>query len=186
MPLTIPPGPEAGLPLVAKALDDLLPRRAGLRHFSDSGPAVSSRPLRVYVAGPEQLAGDGRIDAEPVGWRYLAEADEGVVAIELWGGPDGGPAFSQMRRGAGPDALARACALAEQIAAHGPDYELRILSAPALHMEALWLAAPESDRFITFKAVGDAVDTDFRELARAKSQAWLRTRPDAATGELGG
>ena len=96
-------------------------------------------PHPVYVLGLSDLVEPDLKRARPTGWRYLVEADGDVVAAaETAQRDEQTHAFTQLNHGPFVNGTVTALSEAERLAAER-DFELRILSVPALYVHALWL-----------------------------------------------
>jgi hypothetical protein len=150
MPLRLPPPPSRGLEIVTAALESLLStqspaaRALAISPEDDAGTRLSAvAPHLVYFVGLDDVA-QGRMlsAARPTSWRYiLLKGDNAYAAAEVTIDEDGKVGdFSYVDRGPFAENIVAAVELAEITeTARGGDYELRLLSVPALYLVALWL-----------------------------------------------
>jgi len=150
MPLRLPPPPPAGLEIVTAGLNRFLSTQSSAARALSVGSeedAYSSLaaavPHLVYFVGLDDVAQSRMLSAaRPTSWRYiLLKGDYAYAAAEVTINEDGElGGFSHVDRGPFAENIVAAVELAEITdTARGGDYELRLLSVPALYLVALWL-----------------------------------------------
>jgi hypothetical protein len=142
-PFRVPEPPAASVAALRESLAALADRgQFSARSLRETPPAdlSASVPHEVFNLGLDAAA-DGEVErAEPGGWRYLLEADKGVVATAETRAEGGEHTFSNVNTGPFVKGTVDALAAAEQVE-HGREGEvdLRLLHVPALYLMSLWL-----------------------------------------------
>jgi hypothetical protein len=131
----------------------------------------ASHPLPVYSIPLKRLAElgvEGLSEARQQGWRVFVGdgADSRTVDV---GAED--MTAKSVRTGSYGAMVAQASALAESLAAEDIDYEARILDFGRLGMSALWLHAPQADKFFTVEPIPQERSTaEYLELAAQRAR----------------
>src|SRR5947207_10609333 len=179
MAITLPEGPAAQQTIAAAVAE--LRHHGGAGVFGGAGPIHAAPALGVYVLDLKALIDKGISEgARQVGWRYLLMTPELAVADAATETRDGNttPRFSSVTHGLAAARLDAASTVAEtEYGGSTPRYQHRILEVPALGITALWLHAPDDDRFIPYLGtevatprVEEAFDNKLREHARHRLQ----------------
>jgi hypothetical protein len=183
MPLSTPAPPVEGLMLVSQAVESLSPRRR-LRDLlrTEPRPRAWRQALPLYTTTLDHLAAELPLgEAEQVGWRYLVnlsrdDANLQPSLVDLGGVQLGSLRFHTRRRGGRAERVFEAVLLARETAPCDRSFEMRILSWPALFLEALWLHSESQDRFIRTKSPYNEPVGDFDAISAARQLFGLRRR----------
>jgi hypothetical protein len=188
MPVTLSDAPAEALALVGRAVGDLMPP-SRMRRFAaamtGTSPARSSAPIPIYTLEVAALDRPQPLDeARKAGWRSVTSSGSQTAVVDLAGDSGDELRFNQMSRGSAAPRLIEACAWAERESQGQTDYEIRILTIPPLHLEALWMAGPDSNRFLLLRLPGaeSLREIDFVAEARrlAAERRTERVGPTAA------
>lgn len=191
MPMVTSDAPPEALGLVGRAVGDLMPpsrMRRLTAALTGGSPARASAPIPIYTLDVGALEAPQPLDeARPAGWRYLANSGSETALVDLAGVDAGDLRFNRMVRGSAADRLVEASAWAERESAGRSDFETRILTLPPLHLEALWVAAPDSNRFLLLRLPGREPLREIDFVAEARRLAAERgAGPNDGTAERGG
>ena len=149
MTLRLAPGPEDGLPIVARALHDKSGRRRGADQVARGETAP---PVPIFVLEADALDDvEPLAHAYPVGWRYVARRGGVTVDVELSYDEEGALELYGTRTGRGAALLLAVARRAERDYDACGDFEVRLLRIPALYLEALWLTSPEKQLFLSLE-----------------------------------
>jgi len=151
MPLLVPDPPKESISALRQALGALAERgqfsTKGLRTARPE-QVTATVPHQVFVLGLEDAAwaGNSLERAQLAGWRYLLEADKGIVASAETRVQDGERhLFSHVNEGPFVRGTVNALAVADSIREEDLGRsELRLLHIPALYFMSLWLHPPGS------------------------------------------
>jgi hypothetical protein len=140
MGLTLMPGPDGGLAVLAKALG--------------RGGGEASAPIPVFELPLEALEDEAPLGrAVHTAWRYAVRQDGDSAAVDLRITKDG----LRPNRTTGSDGAAdllTAARRAEARFADAGDFEVRLLKLPGLYLEALWLHGAADDIFLRLSRRG--------------------------------
>ena len=150
MSLSMPQPPAAALRAVHGALDSpnavRAVRTAAMRRHT--GPLAPANPLPVHLLDPAAAPpGSAALAGAPrIGWRFLIQDGEEVLAAADTRESAEGHVFSHFAEGPYPPSTLRALQQARQHIGSSPTVYLpRLLSVPGHYMAALWLR-PVLDR----------------------------------------
>ncbi len=179
--------PPASVAAVTNALHSLSEQRA---FSSEALLAADSEDMRVtrgqalYVLGLDDLCEDcGLTDARLVGWRYLVSiGDDPVALAETATNDSGGHVFALINYGPFVAGTVEALAAAEREQSPARA-NLRVLHAPALYTQALWLHADSGeDVFLPIAPTPTGLEANRRyEMSELLSGLSARARDLAAT-----
>ncbi|MCU1245150.1 MAG: hypothetical protein JWN02_1060 [Acidobacteria bacterium] len=152
--------PVAGLELLQEPVADLLPRSQEKGRVESAGELNMVPPLPLFtITLQDLLAGAIVSNATLTAWQYLLFDDQNrhVQTAELRGTQGDILAFSALIddcRG-----VVDAIAVAEEAPALARgDYALRVLRAPDLSFQALWLSGAGDNRFLPLRRVPDPLE----------------------------
>lgn len=145
-------------------------------------PAPELGALEIYNMTPDAVMRRDWESAVPTGWRYVqvspgAEVGD-IVEIRTHNEPE--PAFASRSSGRLAGRIETAAnAAAAELAQADPDFEPRVLRMPEIHMEALWLRAPDpavADRFYGLpSSQSELRDEEFVATAMSRAETYVRT-----------
>ncbi|SRR5438445_656150 len=200
MPLHVPDPPQDSLAALRDALGALAERgqfsARGLRRARPEQLSATV-PHQVFVLGLRDAADGAVLDrAQPVGWRYLLEVEQEVVAsAETRSLEDGRHSFSLVNDGPFVRGTVEALALAESVADKEEGaVELRLLHVPALYLMSVWLRPSgaeeaEGGRFIPIAPAPSGIEAgrvyesaEFLARVRELAQAVPELTPDDTRG----
>jgi hypothetical protein len=187
MTIHLPDAPSEGAEIVARALAAVKPRPEGFLGRLLATTRSIARPIPIYFLSAADLSSTAPLQhVELVGWRYLVP-EQDAIAIDV--STKSGEALSlhAIRRGAFVDRIIAATHSAESAANPQLAYELRILTIPPLHLEAIWMTAEADNRFLLLKPASDGI-LDFADfLSRARTRAIEQGRnPSDGARDIGG
>lgn len=190
MPLKLEPAPADGWSVIGRALDDLSPPK-GLARLTPgvSASREATNPIPIYSIRRSALRKDGRPEeklasAVRTGWRYLVMDRDNTIVVDLRSDKSDVLQLNRIRRGSAARRLIDAARMAEE-GTDGKEFEVRVAVFPGLHIEALWLIAPDASRFILLR--GEPRLMQSGELfERAAQAARGRTVPEGAADDIGG
>jgi hypothetical protein len=133
-----------------------------------AGPAIAGAPgadialpHEVYAMGLDDVIGADLGKARRTGWRYLMVQGDRAVAAAVVDAPEGKSRmrFSHVNSGPFVEETVNAVSQAEglEAVARG-DYEVRLLSIPALYVMALWLHGIGDDLLIPMPPTNENLD----------------------------
>ena len=156
----------------------LLPIWGGI----DATRIHASQPIAVFVVSASDV-GDGALvaAAKPGGWRaILFDGHQPIASADMV--EEGGTVrLTKVTSGRYTDRIVQGMAAAESLLAAGPDYEVRLLSAPAMGFHALWCHGSD-DRFMPLAEHNDLTlyalytEMEISDALRSSAQASLSSK----------
>lgn len=150
MRLTVPQPPAESVEVLSAELASLASGgHVGARVLGRADPdeLTATLPQRVFRLDVDDLRARRGIDAaRDIGWRYLVEVREQVVAAaQTRVTREGRHTFAQLNEGPFVAGTVRALAVAERLEDDGDEAEVRLLNVPALYFVGLWLHRENGD-----------------------------------------
>lgn len=149
MALTSPEPPPAAQQTLREGMERLPGRVKNAFSTAAAGglSAEVSSAHEIFSLNAEEISNGAGLDAaQPVGWRYLVNQPANaliggsVAAAAVVTGHEGSYEFSHLQHGWLASATARALAAAEKLPRVASEaFDVRLLSMPALFVDALWL-----------------------------------------------
>ena len=142
--------PKAFFEVASAAVNKLLvAQHGGAMAAAATGPEIAA-PHAVYTFGLSDIAKGKLSAAKRVGWRYLVmQQDAAVAAAQVNQGAGGTASFSHLNSGPFVAGTKEALEFTESLPdVQRDNYEVRLLSIPALYQMAIWLHGKTKDLLV--------------------------------------